>query len=248
LVVLLPAFAILAWAVVRAPFDGGRYFAFLGQTHDFALQATSEPHGRSLWAWLREGALYLVLVPARTFGWALLAVPFGVRRALKDQPWLLLAGSAVLVFISVGHLSRATLGLERHFVAVLPLYALLIAFGAAELAALLARAARRLFRRAHAWHVIEPAARALIGLALLGAVLRTAGPWLTHWHSALSERYPAEKDVARYLDGLPDGSHIFCDSPVVEALTRFRPGAIERGTLDDADSRRRMREAAGAGA
>jgi hypothetical protein len=246
LVVVMPALAIVSWALVRAPFDGGRYFAFVTDTHDFARSATAAASGSG--DTLRALVQYPLFVAARTLGAGIALVPFGVARLLREQRWLALSGVSVLAFITLGHATRATLGLERHFVAVLPMYAALMAFGALALAESLQRA---LAASPRLRFLCDAATRDLLQVALSGALLfgvydRTL-PWLRHWSDAIATRFAAEAAVARALDGAPDAARIYCDSPIIEGLVRFRGDRVQRGALADAEFRARILEAAQTG-
>jgi hypothetical protein len=240
LVVLLPLAAIGIWALMRAPFDGGRYFAFLTDTHEFARHAIGEPAPTSSREALRAFVHYPVFVAARVFGFALVLVPFGVARLWREQRWLLLSGVSVLGFVTLGHATHATLGLERHFVALLPLYAAAIAFGALELV----KIARRRFSELGK---LERALHAALGLVLLFAVYGRTRPWLRHWGDSIATRFQNEAQVAHYLDGLPEAAQIFCDSPIVEGLVRFRGERVERGVMDDPAFRARILQASSTG-
>jgi hypothetical protein len=245
MVVALPFVAILVWAAVRAPFDGGRYFAFLTDTHDFARHAIGEPAPSSALETLRALVHYPLFVAARTFGVGIVLVPFGVARLLREQRWLLLSGTCVLGFITLGHATHATLGLERHFVAVLPLYAALMACGARSLAGSIEKA---LERQPRLHGLADSATRAALQIALGGALLLSvydrAVPWLRHWSVDIATRFEAEAELARALDGVPERARIFCDNPIVEGLVRFRGDHVERGKLDDAAFRSRVLAAA----
>lgn len=244
LLVGLPLAAILIWAAVRAPFDGGRWFAFLSDTHDFARKATggAEP---GLLERLRELLHYALFVAARTLGFGIALAPLGVVRLWREQRLLLVSGLCVLGFITLGHLTRATLGLERHFVAVLPLYAALMAAGARSLADTI-RAA--LFERERLRWLADTATRDALQVTLSGVLLfgvyGRALPWVRHWSETVSTRFAAEAEVARHLDRAPASARIYCENPVLEALVRFRGDHVERGLLDDAAFRERIITAA----
>lgn len=240
LVVGLPVVAILAWAVVRAPHDGGRYFAFLSDTHDFARNATGGA-APTLLERLRELLHYVLFVPARALGPGIALAPLGVVRLWREQRWLVISGLCVLGFITLGHVTRATLGLDRHFVAVLPLYAALMAAGARSLADTIRR---QLFDSARLRWLADTATRdalqvALLGVLLFGVYSHTL-PWMRHWSETVSTRFAAEAEVARQLDAAPPNARIYCENPVLEALLRFRGDHVQRGLLDDAAFRERI--------
>jgi hypothetical protein len=247
LLVGVPLAAILIWAAVRAPFDGGRWFAFLGDTHDFARQATGGATPGALER-LRELLHYAVFVAARTLGFGVALAPLGVVRLWREQRWLLVTGVCVLGFVTIGHLTRATLGLDRHFVAVLPLYAALMAAGARSLADTIRGV---LFERERLRWLSDTATRDALQVALLGALLfgvygRTV-PWMRHWSDSVAMRFAAEAQLARYLDQAPVDARIYCENPVLEGLVQFRGDRVQRGQLDDAAFRARIIEAASRG-
>ncbi len=144
LVVVVPTAGILAWAVLRRPVDG-RWFGFLGQTHEFASQAVEGKAGARGALGLAHDALYYPLfVAVRVLGPAVPLAAFGVVRAWRQQgARFVLVLAAVLGFVSLTWANHSSLGLDRHFVAVVPLYATFAAQGVAAIADRLDRRPRR---------------------------------------------------------------------------------------------------------
>lgn len=246
--VLLPSASILLWAALRAPFDGGRWFSFISETRAFVERALPPARATTLGPELGH---YAAVVAARAFGAGVLLAPFGLARLWRRERWLLLSSGAVLAFITFGHVRRATLGLDRHFVAVLPLYATAMAFGAALVAARSSHGAALVAaRRSHGTAGVVPhrTASALTLLvcgagALLGVGERLSA-WWPRWQHAVATSYATERSIARYLDTLPTSAQIYCASPILEALVSFRPGRVAHGSLAKSRLEALAREAA----
>ena len=114
----LPVALILVWAALRRPVDG-RWFGFLGQTHEFASQAVDDarrlPGPRRPRA--RRPLLSRSSSPCASSGPPLPLAAFGVARTVRQQgPRFVLVLAACLGFVSLTWVMRSSLGLDRHFV------------------------------------------------------------------------------------------------------------------------------------
>ncbi len=233
LVVAAPAALILLWAALRRPVDG-RWFGFLGQTHEFASQAAVDAAGsRGAVGLARDALYYPVFVAVRVLGPAVALAAFGIPRTWRDQgPRFVLVLAACLGFVSLTWVNRSSLGLDRHFVAVVPLYATLAAQGARAIAGRVARwvsphaseRAARLTARAVA------AALSTASLAVLGAMLLV---WMTFWRAAIDRGWPERAALGAYLRSLPPAPTIFCDDATLEILSGLDRRRFDRHWLDD---------------
>jgi hypothetical protein len=220
LAVAVPVAFILAWAALRAPVDG-RWFGFLGQTRQFANDATHTTLGAA-----GDAFYYPLWVPFRVMGAVLPLVPFGVVRTVRQQgPRFVLVLLACLGFISLSWVTRSSLGLDRHFVCVVPLYATFAAQGAVVLADACARAVKS----------------AAIGRAVVGAltVLMMAGlyvqleVWMGHWQAAVEHPWPERVALGAYLRTLPGTATIYCDDATLEILSGLDRRRFDRHWVDD---------------
>jgi hypothetical protein len=230
-VVFAPVAAIVAWGTLRKPFDG-RWFGFLRETHQFAsgaMQQSSALDGGL--ARLLEHALYYpVSVPMRVLGPVLPLVPFGVVRTVREQgARFVLVLLSTLGFISLTWVMRSSLGLDRHFVVVVPLYATFAAQGLAVVADGFGKVAERL-------GVSERIGRygaAVVGVASLGGLFFSLHVWMGFWRGSIEHGWPRREEVGAYLRTLPDGSVIFCDDATVELLSGVDRRRFDRHWLDD---------------
>jgi hypothetical protein len=233
LVVAAPAALILLWAALRRPVDG-HWFGFLGQTHEFASQAAVDAAGsRGVVGLARDALYYPAFVAVRVLGPAVALAAFGLPRTWRDQgPRFVLVLAACLGFVSLTWVNRSSLGLDRHFVAVVPLYATLAAQGARAIAGRVARwvgphvsqRARRITARAVA------AALSIACLAVLGAMLTV---WMTFWRAAIDHGWPERAALGAYLRSLPPAPTIFCDDATLEILSGLDRRRFDRHWLDD---------------
>jgi len=173
---------------------------------------------------------------ARVWGPAALLAPLGVARVARRHPWLAATGGACLAFVSWSWLMRSSLGLDRHFVVLLPLYAAFIAAGAEAVA-----------ERGGGW-ARSATARRHGALALSCAALAATGWWLDrwmgHWRVAIEGGLRDRVETGAFLRALPDRGVIFCDEATVEVLSGLEGRRFERRPLSPPELERRVLEAA----
>jgi hypothetical protein len=234
LVVACPAALILIWAVLRRPVDG-RWFGFLGQTREFATGATRE-HTALDRGWIglvRDFLDYPIIVPARVFGPVILLVPFGIAKTVREQGGRFVAVlSACLGFVSLTWILRSSLGLDRHFVVVVALYATFAAQGAAALADRTARLTQRLGMTRPFIFVGRAAGGVAAALALAGlaTVLQL---WMRFWQGSIERGWPERAAIGAYLRSLPGDATIFCDDATIEILSGLDRRRFDRHWVDD---------------
>lgn len=262
-VIAVPVALVAIWAALRRPVDG-RWFGFLGQTHEFANDAahaqSALDHG--LLGLIIRALYYPLIVPARVFtpvsavasmpldfGSALemalavaaaaALVACGVARTLRDQgPRFVAVLIACLGFISLSWITRSSLGLDRHFVEVVPLYATFAAQGASAIADGLARVVGR---RGARWAAGGTAVLFLGGLALELDI------WMGFWKSSVERGWPDRSALGAYLRSVPAQSTIFCDDATLEILSGLDRRRFDRHWLDDPHTWDLVAESAAAG-
>jgi hypothetical protein len=234
MMVFVPALLIVVWAALRRPVDG-RWFGFLRETREFAEGALADKSaaGRSAPAVARDLLYYPLAVPVRVLGPAAVLVPFGVLRTWRQQgPRFVLVLAACLGFISLSWAIRSSLGLDRHFVAVVPLYATFAAQGAAALADHLARLLTRYARPARARLAGRAAAGALALSVLVGLGIELY-VWMGFWRGSIARGWPERAALGEYLRSLPDSSTIFCDDATLELTSGIDRRRFDRHWVDD---------------
>jgi hypothetical protein len=218
--VAFPVALILAWAALRRPVDG-QWFGFLRQTRDFANDATHARFGL-----VRDLFYYPVHVAVRVMGAVLPLALFGVARTVRQQGGrFVLVLLACLGFVTLSWMMRSSLGLDRHFVCVVPLYATFAAQGAAAVADRVARlAGRALAGRAVAGTL------AVLALAGLGVQLDV---WMGFWRASIEHGWPERSELAAYVRGLPGQPTIYCDDATFEMLTGLDRRRFDRHWVED---------------
>jgi hypothetical protein len=234
LAVAVPTALILAWAAVRRPVDG-RWFGFLMQTQDFAndaLHQRSALDGGAV-ALARDALYYPVFVPVRVLGAAMALAPLGVARTVRQQgARFVIVQLACLVFVSLSWIKRAMLGLDRHFVCIVPLYATFAAQGAAMIADSVARAMRRVASERAA----GLCGRALAGVLVCGALGVLAiqlDVWMGFWRASIAKGWPERAAIGAYLRGLPGAPLVFCDEATIEIPSGLDRRRFDRHWVDD---------------
>jgi hypothetical protein len=234
-VVAAPALLILGWAALRRPIDG-QWFGFLRQTREFATDALRDKgrFDRGILALLGDLLYYPVVVPARVLGPVLWLAPFGVLRTVREQgARFVLVFGACLAFVSLSWAMRSSLGLDRHFVVVVPLYATFAAQGAAALTDWGVRIARRIRpgdgMAARVW-------RAMVwGLALLSlaGLVVELHVWMRFWRGSIARGWPERAALGAYLRSLGTASTIVCDDATLEIASGLDRRRFDRHWVDD---------------
>ncbi len=246
MVVVAPVLCILAWAALRRPVDG-RWFGFLRDTHEFAAGALHETsaYRRGLWPLVQDAAYYPLVVPVRVLGPVVWLVPFGAARTLREQGGRFAAVFlACLGFISLSWVMRSSLGLDRHFVVAVPLYATCAAQGAAALAEGAGRLATRLGgdRKRHA-RIAWALAGSLALLSFAGLLVELE-VWMGFWRASIVRGWPERAALGAYLRSLPDAPTIFCDDATLEIESGLDRRRFDRHWVDDPHTWDRVGEVA----
>jgi hypothetical protein len=232
LVIVVPGALILAWAALRRPVDG-RWFGFLGQTQEFANDALRTQGSAKALDLVRDALYYPVFEPIRVMGAVAALVPFGIVRTVRQQgARFVLVLSACLGFVTLSWIRRAMLGLDRHFVCIVPLYATFAAQGAATIAdgaaSVLGRATTE--RAAALWGRMAGGALACAALAALFVQLDV---WMGFWRGSIARGWPERAAAAAYLRSLPDASVVFCDDATIEIPSGLDRHRFDRHWIDD---------------
>jgi hypothetical protein len=245
IVVAAPVVLILAWAALRRPVDG-RWFGFLRETRAFAAGATHEKTAldRGPLGLLHDVVYYPLLVPLRVMGPCVPLAVFGVARTVREQgARFVLVFASCLAFVSLTWVMRSQLGLDRHFVAVVPLYATFAAQGVAALADGATRLARRRTsgraaegREADAERATRAGRRVAWGLAVaaFAGMLLALDVWMGFWRGSIERGWPRRIEFGAYLRTLPEGPTIFCDDATLEILSGVDRRRFDRHWTDDA--------------
>lgn len=240
-VIVLPAVAVLAWAAIRKPVDGG-WFVFLRATREFANAATGSKGSYRL----DDLLYYAVHVPWRVVGYPLVLVPFGIIHTIRrDGLRFCAVFGSILAIITLSWMQRSSLGLERHFVVIVPFYAALIANGIVAIGDVVDRLARRSVEASiHTFGVsgaLRIAAIAGLSVAVVGNTWSILGIWMRDWTNASFGAWPDRREIANRIRDL-DGT-IFCDEPTVELLSGVDRRRFDRRMLDDPRARRWIADA-----
>jgi hypothetical protein len=218
--VAAPVALILAWAALRRPVDG-QWFGFLRQTKEFANDATHARFGLA-----RDVLYYPVYVAVRVMGPVLPLVPFGVVRTVRQQGTrFVLVLLACLGFVSLTWVMRSSLGLDRHFVCIVPLYATFAAQGAAAIADWVAQRAGR--------PVVGRAVAGAFAITLLAGLCFELHVWMGFWRGSIERGWPERSALAAYLRALPGEPTLYCDDATFEILTGLDRHRFDRHWADD---------------
>jgi hypothetical protein len=235
--VIAPVVAIIVWAALRHFMSGSPWFAFLKETREFANGALKTKSAFELGPkQVREDLVYYAAhVPWRVIGYPLVLVPFGIVRTFRREGLrFVLLYCAILAFLTLTWLLRSTLGLDRHFVVLVPFYAAMIGNGIVAIGAFVDDRLRS--PNVHGF-AISGAVRAALIAGLSCAVFfdgwGVLSTWMRDWTNASRGAWPDRRAIATKIDELPSGVWIFCDEPTVELLSTLDRRKIDRRLLDD---------------
>ncbi|HEY6461793.1 MAG TPA: hypothetical protein VIY73_16625, partial [Polyangiaceae bacterium] len=163
----------------------------------------------------------------------MLLVPFGVVRAVRQQgARFVLVLLACLGMVSLSWITRSSLGLDRHFVCIVPLYAIFAAQGAAAVADFVAdfvsRRASRV-RAANAGRVVA----ACLAVVALGGLFVEDDVWIGFWRASIARGWPDRAALAAYVRAIPGTPTIFCDDATFEMLSGLDRRRFDRHWIDD---------------
>jgi hypothetical protein len=211
--VLLPAACVLGWAALRR-LGGEPWFGFILDNQAFAeqvLERQPDTYGA-----LGGLGRYTVSVPYRVFGICAAFALLGVRRTLReDGVWFVAPGLAVVAFLTLSSLLHSQLGLDRHFLSVVPFAALWMAHGVAGASRAIARAVPA----RGAW--LSGAAPVLLCAAVVTDAGLRLDASLATWSETTRTALLQPREVARFLRGTPAASLIVCDDAAVEVLSEL---------------------------
>jgi hypothetical protein len=220
IVPLIPAALILGWAALREPVDG-QWFGFLRQTKEFANDATHARFGL-----VRDILHYPLRVPWRVMGPVLPLVPFGIARTVRQQgAGFVLVLLACLGFVSLTWVTRSSLGLDRHFVCIAPLYAIFAAQGVAVVADFVAARAKR--------PIAGRAIAGTVAVAALAGLTMQLHKWMGDWRGSIHQGWPDRVALGAYLRALPGSPRVYCDDATLEMLSGLDRRRFDRHWIDD---------------
>jgi len=241
LVVIVPIVAIVGWAAIRHFVEGSKWFSFLRDTREFANGALRTKSSFQLGARqvIADLRYYAIDVPWRCVGYPLFLAPFGIVRTFRrDGVRFSFVYLALLGFVTLTWLMRSSLGLDRHFVVLVPLYATWMANGVVAIGETVDRTVSRLVGRYEHAFMAPGAARAAVIAGLAFAAYATSHSllerWMRDWRNASEQAWPDRRAVAAYLASLPSETKIFCDEPTLEILSGLDRRRFDRRALDSA--------------
>ena len=202
--------AILLWSYVRMR-SGEALFAYLRDTHQFVQEARHDH--LTFWEALGKLPYYPAYLPYKSFGLPVVLAVAGLVPMLRVLgPAFLAPYLSCLVFVTATWMTGGQLGLLRHFVSSVPLFATAIAFGLERIAA------RTTDRRI-------PRAAAIVALVLEARHLRDS---FVHERRVVASRWPDRAAVVEAVRALPPGARVVCDEPTVEILAGLPVAGTKR--------------------
>ncbi len=226
LIIILPLAAVIAWTLIRLHFDGS-LFAFLTDTQKFAndaLQQSSSFSGGPLKV-LLDLIHYPVWIPVMFMGINFVFVFLGIRETFRRHKWLAISGLAILFFITLTWLMKSTLGLNRHFTAIVPFYGVMAGYGMQRIFAYTDK------KLSSAKKVNT--AKKVIFIVSGATVIFYLAMWSYIWTDSNKSGFPPQKAAAEFLRTLPSDSRIICNDGIVEVLSGLDYRRFDHFWLED---------------
>jgi hypothetical protein len=219
-IIIIPSLFILAWALLRWESDG-YLFGFINQTKVFANDALKEENsfGGGIFKFIKDLFFYPLWIPMLFMGINLIFVPFGILKTKKENRWLFISGFAILSFISLSWIMKSNLGLNRHFVSLIPLYAVLTANGVLVIAPFLQKHIFLHINKFKKLHFLTSTRLLLIILFITS--LFYLSMWLYIWRYAFKDGYPERKEGAEYLKSTNSNATIYCNDAILEIFSNI---------------------------
>jgi hypothetical protein len=120
---------------------------------------------------------------------------------------------------------RSSLGLDRHFVCIVPLYATFAAQGATVIADWVARRAKRA--------IVGRAVAGALAVALLAGLYVELDVWMGFWRGSIERSWPERTALGAFVRDLPGVQTIYCDDATLEILTGLDRRRFDRHWVDD---------------
>jgi hypothetical protein len=206
----IPALFILLWAILRKPFDG-KLFGFLSQTQQFANDALKESNSfqGGFLKIIKDFFHYPVVIPVLFSGLNILFLPFGIKSLHRNYKLLFYTGTAILAFITLSWMMKSNLGLNRHFVSIIPVYSVLTAYGILNVSNYLQ--GKKIFKKIN----VKKSLLVIIFITCLSYFLM----WLYIWQRDNAIGFPERKSAIEFFRTIDDGKTIFCNDAIFEILS-----------------------------
>jgi hypothetical protein len=224
--IVVPITFIVFWSIVRWPVDGSLFW-YLRATRTFAVDAQH--------ATFHLGGLfyYPIVVPWQCVGWPLLFAPFGIVRAWRNAgPAFVILHLAVLGFLEATWLTHGSLGLYRHFVPVVALYAVFVAEGIVLVGSFLqSKLNVRVGPKAR--KLPREAVVAFVGFVAMLITFLQLRSWMNDWEDKTIHVWPDRRAIALSMRrDIPIKARIFCDEATLEIMSGLERHRFDRGPLD----------------
>jgi hypothetical protein len=240
--VVAPGLCVLLWAGLRW-WGGEPWLGFIRDNQKFAEGALQGHTAGAHWELLALGR-YVLIVPFRVLGFALPFAVLGLGRTYRKQGiWFLALPLGVVFFLTVSSLTRSQLGLDRHFLSVLPFAAVWVAHGVARLAEWLALGHARLRGSAPGAPLLAGAkpkgapdvgawSFGIISLVLCSGVVVRCLHWMEDWQDVTRAALDDARRAGRFLQTTEPASLIVCDEAPVEVLSGLPSSRFLRARVD----------------
>lgn len=219
--VILPVIVIFIWSLLRIPFDG-KFLAYIFDTKEFVTGAIGENYSyqNDPFIVIDELLHYTLWIPLIYTGFTLFLIIFGLKKAVKNHPAVFLCGISILFFITLSWIFKSSLGLNRHFTALIPFCSVCAGYGFFNVTDYIEKKTGKNYQK-----------RILI-LFLINAVVLFAA-WSYVYLGEFKSGFPERMQTAEFIKQLSPDKKIFNNDAVLEVLGNFDKNRFEKYWLVD---------------
>jgi hypothetical protein len=214
--IIIPVIFILVWAFLREPFDG-KLFGFLTQTQEFANDALKEKNSfqGGFFKIIKDFFHYPIFIPLIFTGLNVLFLPFGIKSFYRNNKLFLFSGIGILAFITASWMMKSNLGLNRHFVSMIPFYSVLTAYGILNVSKYLQKyfENKSKFKSVN----IKKSLQVIIFITCISYLVM----WLYIWQTNNKEGFQERKAAAEFFKTIDNGKTIFCNDAIFEIESKI---------------------------
>ena len=232
-ILILPAILISAWILLRWKNDG-KFLSFLFDTKVFANDALKEENSFSggIIKFIKDLFFYPVWIPILFMGINYVFVPFGILKTWRENKILVISGFSVLIFITLSWILKSNLGLNRHFVSLIPLYAVFTANGVLFLAPFFQNQIFNRISGIRSSLFLTSTKILLIILFITSSFYLSM--WLSIWRDSFRNVFPDREEAAVFLKSLNSNKTIYCNDAIVEVFSNLDYKRFNRTWMDTA--------------
>ncbi len=215
-IVIIPIILVLFWTILRY-FSDGKLFDYLSGTHRFANEALQQKSSldKGIFGLITDIFYYPLYIPFIFMGINMIFVFFGIKTSFKKFPLLFVMSFSILIFLTLSWVIKSNLGLNRHFLILVPFYSLLSAEG---LIVVISKSEKIFLKLNRLFKVIPNpniTFKTIYYITLVFYVIM----WSSIWYFNNNDSFKEEIETSEYIKTLNKNSIIVTGTPMIEIFS-----------------------------